>query len=121
MRWVRSNRRWGGWLALAALALQMAVSFGHIHLDGVRRGVPVVTAAVSGSNSSAPAHQPSNDTRDYCAICATIHLAGNAPLPLAPQLVLPFVTGSVEHSDRVAIVFVAPRRAPFQSRAPPLV
>ena len=121
MRWVRSNRRWGGWVALAALTLQLAVSFGHIHLDGLHRGVPAVAAALQGGDvPPAPAQHPNNDTADYCAICATIHLAANAPLPTPPQLALPLVRSSVEHFDRVAAVFVAPRRAPFQSRAPPL-
>ena len=39
MRWLY-NWRFGSWLALAALALQLVVSFGHVHLDGVHRTYP---------------------------------------------------------------------------------
>ena len=35
MRWFRSHARLGSWLALSALALQLALSFGHIHLKDV--------------------------------------------------------------------------------------
>ncbi len=122
MRWVSSNRRFGSYLALAALALQLVLSFGHVHLDGVHCGFPAVGVVGSGAQSSlsVSAQHPGNDADDYCAICATIYLAANSFLPQAPQLPVPFVAQSIEHFDRVAAVFIAPRRAPFQSRAPPL-
>ena len=41
MGWVRRYARFGSWLALAALALQLVLSFGHIHLDGVHRAHPL--------------------------------------------------------------------------------
>ena len=37
MRWVRTNRRWSTWLALAAMALQLVLSCGHIHLESAKR------------------------------------------------------------------------------------
>ena len=120
MRWVRCHKRFGGWLALAALALQMVVSFGHVHLDGLARTSTIVVAAAAPGSPSLPDHQPGNEADDYCAICATIYLAANSFVPQAPQLALPFVSQTIEHVDRVAVVFIAPRRAPFQSRAPPL-
>ncbi len=121
MRWFY-NRRFASWLALAALALQLAVSFGHVHLDGVHRSYPVVALNGSGAQASQlPAPQPGNDADDdYCAICATIFLAANSFLPPAPQLPVPFVSRPIEHFARVAVDFIVPRRAPFQSRAPPL-
>jgi len=107
-------------MALAALALQLVLSFGHVHLPGVRR--PAL--AVSGSAAQASplgAPQPGNDADDdYCAICATIFLAANSFLPPAPQLPVPFVSRPIEHFAPVAVDFIVPRRAPFQSRAPPL-
>ena len=121
MRWLY-HRRFGSSLALAALALQLAVSFGHVHLDGVHRTYPVVALNGSGAQASQlPAPQPGNDTDDdYCAICATIFLAATTFLPPAPQLPVPFVSRPIEHFARVAVGFIVPRRAPFQSRAPPL-
>jgi Protein of unknown function (DUF2946) len=121
MRWVRTKRRWGTWLALAAMALQLALSFGHLHLDGIapERTVAVSDAASSGQQPSPSQHHDS-DGDDYCAICAVMHLASTSFLPDAPQLPMPIVSQTIEHSSRVFFVFVAPRRTAFQSRAPPL-
>jgi hypothetical protein len=82
--------------------------------------VTVATTNVPGSRPS-PGQHPANDADDYCAICATIHLASTSFLPDTPQLPLPFVSQTVEHSDYVAFVFVAPQRTAFQSRAPLIV
>ncbi len=122
MQWVRPNRRFGSWLALIALALQLALSFGHVHLDGVRAGSSTdwVAGAKAPSSPPSPAQHPANDADDYCAICATIHLASTSFLPDAPQLPVPFVSQTVEHFHHVAFVSVARQRTPFQSRAPPL-
>ena len=122
MGWVNRKRRFGCYLALAGLALQFTLSFGHIHLEGVSRGsaaVTVATANMPGSRPS-PAQHPANDPDDYCAICATIHLAATSFLPQAPQLPPPFVSQTIEHFNRIAVIFIAPQRTPFQSRAPPL-
>src|SRR5262245_62321691 len=32
MSWFRTRARWGSWLALFALALQLTLSFAHVHL-----------------------------------------------------------------------------------------
>ena len=121
MRWV-DNWRFGSCLALAALALQLVVSFGHVHLDGVHRASPALALSGSGAQASQlPRPQPGNDADDdYCAICATIFLAANSFLPPAPQLPVPFVSRPIEHFAPGAVDFIVPRRAPFQSRAPPL-
>jgi hypothetical protein len=122
MRWVRTIRRCGSWLALAALALQIVLSFGHLHLEKLRSGPAAATVA----DSKAPAPQPSpsqhptNDADDYCAICATINLTSTSFLPEAPPLPVPFVSQTIEHFHHVAFVFIAPQRTAFQSRAPPL-
>jgi hypothetical protein len=122
MRRVRCNSLLG-WLALAALALQLVLSFGHVHLDGASRSSIVgVVAGGPGApaSPSVPDQQPGGDPDDYCAICATIYLAANAFVPSPPRLAVPFVSRAIEHVDRVTIALILPRRAPFQSRAPPL-
>ena len=121
MRWIY-NRRFGSWLALAALVLQLVVSFGHVHLDGVHRSYPAPAVSGSGAQASQlPAPHPGNDADDdYCVICATIFLAATTFLPPAPQLPVPSASQTIERFDRVPVVFIASRRAPFQSRAPPL-
>jgi hypothetical protein len=104
------------------MAVQLVLSFGHIHLDGLRHGPPPVMALANAASApqQSPTQHPATDTDNYCAICAIIHLAGNSFLPDAPQLSLPPVSQAIAHFDRLALVFVAPQRSPFQSRAPPL-
>jgi hypothetical protein len=122
MRWVRDYRRFGGWLALAALALQFVVSFGHVHLDALRHGgSPLAIAAADGRGSQpTPTPHRGSDADDYCAICAVIHLAANSFIPQAPQLPLP--VGEARIEQRFTAVFAAPEppRVAFRSRAPPL-
>jgi hypothetical protein len=114
-------RRFCGSLGLAALALQFVLSFGHLHLDGVYRVLQGTTVAASNAQApQLPAPQPGDDGDDYCAVCATIYLASNSFVPQAPELPVPDASRSVEHFDYAVIDFIAPRRAPFQSRAPPL-
>jgi hypothetical protein len=122
MRSVRANRRFGGWLALAALALQMVVTFGHVHLDAVHRAAPLLTTAGASVQVAqpSPTPQPQNDADDYCAICASIYLAATSFVPQAPQLPVPFGGKRVALPFVVAYDVVEPRRVLFQSRAPPL-
>jgi hypothetical protein len=104
------------------MALQLALSFGHLHLDRIAPtpAALVVAGAISSGHPSSPAHYPANDSDDYCAICATIHLASTSFLSKAPALPLPFAVQVVQHFNRVAFIVTTPRRTAFQSRAPPL-
>ena len=120
MQWFRANLKAGARLALFALTVQIALSFGHVHLGNLAHAVPSLASASTQSTPSAPTQQPAGHADDYCAICATIHLTAISLLPPAPPLPVPFVARSVEHINSAAVVFIAPRRAPFQSRAPPL-
>jgi hypothetical protein len=122
MRWVRTNRRWSSWLALAAMALQLALSFGHIHLEQLasRSGIASVVASKASTSQQDPAQHPANEADDFCTICATIHLASSSFLPDAPLLPVPFASRTSEHFGHFTFVFISPRRAAFQSRAPPL-
>ena len=120
MRWVRTMRRFCGSLGLTALALQLVLSFGHVHLDGVHRVSQGTTVAASSAQAPQLPAQPGDDRDDYCAVCATIYLASNSFVPQAPELPVPVASRPVEHFDYAVVDLIAPRRAPFQSRAPPL-
>jgi hypothetical protein len=122
MRRVCTNRRLSTWLALAAMTLQLALSFGHIHLEKLASGAAIASVAATKAPSSQqnPVQHPANETDDFCAICATIHLASTSFLPDAPLLPVPFATRTIEHFSNVAFIFVSPQRAAFQARAPPL-
>jgi hypothetical protein len=123
MGWVRCHNRVGAWLALAALALQIVLSFGHVHFDQAERAALAVAATAHGgtvaqASREAPAQNPADDD-DYCAICASIYLASTSIVALPPQLPAPppFARVALFYSDIFGVS--APRHAAFRSRAPP--
>ena len=127
MGWFRANRTFGGGMALFALALQCWLSFAHIHPEDIYgpAKLPLSSAAQIASSSAdatklRPAERASHHGNDICAICATIYLLSSSATPQAPQL-QPLALNSrpAEHFIASATLFVAARRAPFQSRAPP--
>jgi len=126
MGFARRHRQSGSLLALAALALQIMLSFGHVHLDTLRvRGSPAphaaveaASAALASTDRSAPS--PADDADDYCAICASIFLVSNLFAPDAPQLPAPGTLARIDSFVDVALVLlVEPPRPAFRSRAPP--
>jgi hypothetical protein len=104
------------------MALQLVLSFGHIHLEHLARGSITASVVASDAPSSQqnPAQHPANDADDYCAICATIHLASSTFLPDAPLLPVPFASRTIEHFDYFDFIFVSRQRVAFRARAPPL-
>ena len=122
MGWVRTKRRWGTWLALAAMALQLVLSFGHIHLEKLATdsAIASIAAAKAPSPQHNPSQHPASEADDYCAICAAVHLTASSFLPDAPLLPVPFACRTIEHFGYYNSTFVSPQRAAFQSRAPPL-
>jgi hypothetical protein len=120
MGWFRSRSRWGSYLALFALAFQLVISFGHVHLDGgaptAGRASIVAKAAVDPAGKQAPAVAD-----DHCPFCALIHLAGTlvtADAPTLPQLA---VFGRLRLQAAIEFEFAAAlHHSPLGARAPPL-
>jgi hypothetical protein len=104
------------------MALQLVLSFGHIHLEKLASGSVIASATTSKAASSQqnPTQHPANEADDFCAICGTIHLASSSYLPDAPLLSVPFASRTIEHFSNFTLGFVSPQRPAFQSRAPPL-
>jgi hypothetical protein len=117
MGWVRNRKRLGACFALAALTLQIVLSFGHVHLDGIR-SANAHNAAVVQASRQLPAQNPGTDD-DYCAICASIYLASTSVISHAPPLPAPLGFQRIEHRYSAARGIVEPRRVAFRSRAPP--
>jgi hypothetical protein len=89
MCWFRSNVRFGICLALIALALQLVLTFGHVHAPSatsINATLSSDVATSSGAGSHDPAHNGLAD-RD-CPTCALIHLSSAATPSLAPNLPL---------------------------------
>ena len=125
MGWVSSRKRHGARLALVALALQIVLSFGHVHLenfDGARAahfaGVDGHHAALTQASRQAPVQNP-GDADDYCAICASIFLASTSFASQPPPLPVPAGFQRIAHSLAAMFGTTEPRRFAFQSRAPP--
>jgi hypothetical protein len=121
MGWVHRHKHRGAVLALIALALQIALTFGHVHLRGLVGDSHAAIAQqvrLAHTPQQTPAQAPA-DNDDYCAICASIFLASSAFAPAPPQLLVP------ASFQRVELCFIAtppltePPRLAFRSRAPP--
>ena len=118
MYWVRSNRRFGSWAALFALAIQLVLSFGHIHLEEVHGSSTV--AQQSQTQPNAPADDDGDHGVDhFCAICAALSLTASSVLPTVEVPATP-----VAHYHTWAIDGRPARVSygvlfSFQARAPP--
>src|SRR5262245_1993641 len=126
MRWFRSRSRLGAYLALFALAFQLAVSFGHVHLKGVAPpsvGTGVLAGArPSPADLNAPSKPAGHEhpADDHCPICTLIHLAGALVPAEAPSLPLPTVFGRLRLELAAEFDLTAPHAALFRARAPPI-
>ena len=121
MRWVRGHRRVGACVALFALALQLALSFGHIHLADIASPLASVAAAApsQAEDYGGPAN-PDRRARDICAICATLNLTASADLPTVASLVVPFAFTQAQRPDFVSALISSELFFLFQARAPPV-
>jgi hypothetical protein len=103
--------------ALFALALQLGLSFGHIHHD---TAAAAVSTAAASPDTPVPDSDPGHDEhRDTCAICLAATIAGSALAAAAPDLPAPPAFALVRTSLPGATDAANPSRAAFRSRAPP--
>jgi hypothetical protein len=138
MKWFRSNIKHGSRLALLALAIQFALSFGHFH--GVAaQGAPAIQSGQTQSNpyytggllapdavSRAGQQQPASDRdsdrhpNDPCAICAVMALANAVLFATPPVLLLPQAVEFLYLTTDAEFVHLNSARIGFQPRAPPI-
>jgi hypothetical protein len=124
MRWFRSKLQLGSRLALVALAVQLALAFGHVHLHNLVPASPTSATIGPGSvllSEPAPSHNPDGSLDTDCPICALLQLVAASAPSVAPDLPLPANSGS---SGRQATAKLASASSPhflFQARAPPSV
>lgn len=125
----RILRRFGGRLALAAIWLQLAFSFGHIHPGDIfpyghavfqGHGITVVAPA-RGRLPPIPSQPDTGNAVDVtCAICASMAMVATLVLPEPVRLPLPLgsVVAPVRRGDRFVLT---PRPyLLFRTRAPPI-
>lgn len=110
MKWFRDHIRNGAKLALFALAVQIVLSLGHLHLDEVH-------AAPSGS-AIQTVQAPSGPDIDHqqhrvgvpCDVCAVMAMAGTALftapaillLPEAAEIAFAAIKAEFDHLDAIS-------------------
>jgi len=119
MNGVRANIRWGARLALIALALQFALSFGHFH--GLKLAPTAIAQAASAIGPAQPDSDPhSDDAADLCAICAVMAMAGTALDAAPPTLPQPAAHPFAYRLADTGVAAPVPAPGAFQPRGPPL-
>jgi hypothetical protein len=116
MHWWRINRRFGEWLALTTLALQLALSFGHVHAEdfaGAGRHSAMVAAAANGAPWCPGDH-------DGCAVCATVHMLGSLVAPVPPALPQLTAFAMARPDIPPPTIVTTPRGGLTKARAPPV-
>lgn len=132
MKWFRSNVRHGARLALFAMLVQFALTFGHSHWFAQAAPLATVSLQQSGSTtqavSTAPAavqkQSPSAPDReqpgdDNCAICALVAMAGSLVSATPPLLLLPQAYTLLHLATDAEFIHLASAGAAFQPRGPP--
>jgi hypothetical protein len=131
MKWFRSNIRHGSRLALFALAVQFALSFGHFHGGAAQAAAAVQSGSANGLSAADTAsedaqQQPSSNhdsdqqQGDVCAICAVLALANTMLFATPPLLLLPQAIEILYLSTDAEFAHLNSARVAFQPRAPPL-
>jgi hypothetical protein len=130
MRWWRSGQRFGVYLALFALTLQLIASFAHIHPEGFGSAP---AGSLSGDASHALSSAGASDSPGYplndqgglphrdCAICISIALLGSALNAQPPALSEPADVHLSPNRPASELQFSVVRFYPFRTRAPPVV
>jgi hypothetical protein len=119
-------RRCGAYLALAALMLQLALSFGHVHKHNFafsefgRSNVVSVARVLPGLQVTGRLPARLADDDDHCPICFSGFLLSNSSLPDVPAHLRSLQFAEIEPSfNPVSDWVLQPRHTAFLSRAPP--
>ncbi len=122
MKWFRSNIRHGSRLALFALAIQFALSFGHFHGAAAQAAPVIQSADVAGASvqqRSPSKHDSDQHPNDGCAICAVVAMANAMLFATPPLLRLPQAVEFLYLATDAEFVHLTSAGSAFQPRAPP--
>ena len=132
MKWFRSNIRHGARLALFAMLVQFALTFGHSHWFA--QAAPLGEATLQQSDGAkgvtaidrAAVHKPSPSTpdrehpgEDNCAICAVVAMAGTILFATPPLVQLPQAIDLLYRTTDAEFLHLKSAGTAFQPRAPP--
>ena len=126
MKWFRSNIGNGARLALLALLVQFALSFGHVHgfAPPTASATQSVLPADHGGDSKAtsqqaPGKHDTDQTTDVCAICAVMAMASTVLFSAPPILLLPDAVQILHGIIDAEFGHLKSAGTAFQPRAPP--
>jgi hypothetical protein len=123
MRWFRDHIRRGSWFALVALAINLGLSFGHIHAIGGKgpgnRFVSIAAIALP-DEEQAPGNHEGDQSDLLCPICMAAGAIGHALASAPPALPLALAESPIDLTIEPAIAIPQPPRAAFHSRGPPV-
>ena len=132
MKWFRSNIRHGARLALFAMLVQFALTFGHSHwfaqaaplaqsslqqTDSSNGIASFERAAVQKQSPASPDREQPGD--DNCAICAVVAMAGTVVFAAPPLLLLPQAVELLYRTTDAEFFHLNSARTGFQPRGPP--
>jgi ribose/xylose/arabinose/galactoside ABC-type transport system permease subunit len=137
MTWVRSNIKCVSRIALLAMAIQFALSFGHFHaISYAATSAPQVSSTLSklsfaggladwtadtqSARRPASNHDLDEHAGDICAICAVMAMVKTALFATPPVLRSPQVIEFSYLTTKGEFARVASVRIAFQPRAPPI-
>jgi hypothetical protein len=128
MKWFRSNIRHGARLAMFAMLVQFALTFGHSHWFA--QAAPLAQSQLSDSaiasidrvavqkkSPAAPDREQPGD--DNCAICALVAMAGTVMFATPPLLLLPQAVELLYRTTDAEFIHLDSASTAFQPRAPP--
>jgi len=136
MKWFRSNIRHGARLALFAMLVQFALTFGHSHwfaeaaplaqtslqrTDGLKDSAKDQAAVDRGAVQKQSPAGPDRDhpADDSCAICAVVAMAGTILFATPPLLQLPQAIDLLYRTTDAEFLHLKSAGTAFQPRAPP--
>ena len=124
MGWFRDHIRRGSWFALVALAINLGLSFGHIHaIDHRGFGHPSasqIVAIASPDDGQTPGHHEGDQSDLLCLICMAASAVGHALASAPPALPLALAESQIDLTIERADTVPQSPRAGFQSRGPPI-
>ena len=122
MRWFRDHVGHGAWLALVALAINFALSFGHVHVAGHHSSESSLLVAALGlsDHGKAKGHSDDGQSDSLCPICMATSAIANALASAPPAIPLQVTQTVIDRPVEAIRLVLALQRAPFQSRGPPI-
>ena len=124
MGWFRDHIRRGSWFALVALAINLGLSFGHIHaIDHRGFGHPSasqIVAIASPDDGQTPGNHDGDQFDLLCPICMAASAMGHALASAQPALPLALAELAIDPTIEQDFAVPQPPRAAFQSRGPPV-